>query len=313
MTQIEQKTAPVAGEPTRHEFAASGARITYFEWGKPGGQPVLLVHATGFHARCWDQVVAALPPGYHVFAVDMRGHGRSERKPPYVWNSFAGDVAELVDHLELKNAIGVGHSMGGHCLVQVCARHPGAFSRLLLVDPVIFEPDAYTGDRYRGFDGPEDHPVSKRRDQWAGWEEMYERFRDRGSFALWDDRVLRDYCRYGVLPKPDGNGFELACPPLVEASIYLGNTSTDVYDDIPQIKVPVVVLRAKGRDPDSHDAMDFSRSPTWPRIAEQFQRGRDVYLPQLTHFIPMQAPGLVARFIIDADARADADAGSGDG
>jgi hypothetical protein len=46
--------------------------------------------------------------------------------------------------------------------------------------------------------------------------------------------------------------------------------------------------------------MDFAASPTWPKLAAQFARGRDVYLPELTHFIPMQAPDLVARYILEA-------------
>ncbi|HEY5645941.1 MAG TPA: alpha/beta hydrolase [Pseudomonadales bacterium] len=287
-------------DPTEHEYQTSGPRLTYFEWGSPGQQPVLLVHATGFHARCWDQVVRALGPGYHVYAVDMRGHGRSERVAPYVWDTFARDVSELVEHLQLSAAIGVGHSMGGHCLVQVAASHPGAFSRLVLVDPVIFEPDAYEHDRYRGFGGPEDHPVSKRKNDWVDWREMYERFKDRGSFAVWNDDVLVDYCRYGVLPRAEG-GYELACPPLVEASIYLGNTSTNVYEVIPDVQIPVVVLRAPGRGPDDQDKMDFSKSPTWPHVAEQFAHGTDVFLPNFTHFIPMQDPELVARYIAGAE------------
>lgn len=302
MTGADRWTPAGRTEPAQHNFQGSGARLTWFEWGKPGGQTVFLVHATGFHGRCWDEVVAALPADFHVIAVEMRGHGRSERVPPYIWASFARDVTELVDHLGLKSAIGVGHSMGGHALVQVCARLPGAFERLLLVDPVIFEPDAYVSDRYRNFQGPEDHPVSKRRNQWTSWEEMYERFADRGSFALWKDQVLRDYCRHGVVPAASGEGFELACPPLVEASVYLGNTGTDVHDLMPGIDIPVVVLRARGRDPDASDAMDFSRSPTWEKVAAAFPKGRDVYLPHLTHFIPMQDPQLVARFIVDADA-----------
>jgi lipase len=295
MPSGEPRGAP-RDEPTLHEFQTSGPRLTYFEWGSSGDQPVLLIHATGFHARCWDQVVRALGPGFHVYAVDMRGHGRSERMPPYVWDTFARDVNELVEYLALEDAIGVGHSMGGHCLVQVAAGHPDAFSRLVLVDPVIFEPEAYEHDRYRGFAGPEDHPVAKRKNDWADWQEMYERFKGRGSFAVWNDEVLKDYCRYGVLPKP-GGGYELACPPLVEASVYLGNTSTDVYDVIPDVKIPVVVLRAPGRDPSDHDKMDFSKSPTWAGVAEQFAQGQDVYLPQLTHFMPMQDPQLVARYI----------------
>jgi pimeloyl-ACP methyl ester carboxylesterase len=283
-------------EPVEHQLNANGINLTYFEWGKAGDQPVLLIHATGFHARCWDQVVAALGDGYHVYALDMRGHGRSDKVPPYVWASFAADVGALVEHLGLADAIGVGHSMGGHCLVKVAATHPGAFQRLVLVDPVIFDPEAYSTDRYRGFEDAADHPVSKRKNDWRDWREMYERFRERGTFALWDEAVLEDYCRYGVLPKSDGR-YELACPPLVESSIYLGNTGTNVYDEIAGVHIPVLVLRARVRDPEEHQIMDFSKSPTWPELAAQFEQGEDVYLPGLTHFIPMQNPGMVAGFI----------------
>ena len=83
-------------QPTQHYFQASGARICYFEWGSKGDPGVLLLHATGFHARCWDQMIAALPQRFHVIAVDMRGHGRSEKVAPYVWRSFATDVRELI-------------------------------------------------------------------------------------------------------------------------------------------------------------------------------------------------------------------------
>jgi pimeloyl-ACP methyl ester carboxylesterase len=285
-------------QPIEHSYQTSGACLTYFEWGEPGGKPVLLLHATGFHARCWDQVVRALGPEFHVYAVDMRGHGRSEKLPPYVWNTFGCDIGDLVEHLALEGAIGVGHSMGGHCLVQVAASHPGVFERLVLVDPVIFEPDAYTHDRYRHFEGPEDHPVSKRKNDWADWREMYDRLKDKGAYGLWRPEVLEDYCRHGVLPKEDGR-FELACPPIVESSIYLGNTSTDVYEKIPAVDIPVVVLRARVRDPDAHAVMDFSTSPTWPEVASHFPDGTDVYLPELTHFIPMQNPELVAGYIAD--------------
>ena len=50
--------------PELHHFASSHGDICYFEWGVAGGGPsILLLHATGFHARCWDQVVAAFPAG----------------------------------------------------------------------------------------------------------------------------------------------------------------------------------------------------------------------------------------------------------
>lgn len=292
------------GEPRRHDFQGSQVRLTCYEWGaKDARDTALFVHATGFHARCWDRTVAALPEGWRAIAVDMRGHGTSDKREPYVWETFGRDLEELVSAFDLRQAVGVGHSMGGHCVTQVAARLPDAFRRLVLVDPVIFDPEAYATDRYRGYDSAEDHPVARRRNQWASWEEMFERFRDRPPFSLWRPEVLEDYCRYGVLPRSDGQGYELACPPLVEASIYLGNTQTDIHHLIPEVRVPVVVMRARGRDPDAAPELDFSRSPTWPGLADTFPDGRDVYLPSLTHFIPMQEPEMVARFVVDPQAQ----------
>jgi pimeloyl-ACP methyl ester carboxylesterase len=59
--------------------------------------------------------------------------------------------------------------------------------------------------------------------------------------------------------------------------------------------VPVTVLRGEKRT--RLEAMDFLASPTWERLADQFPKGRDVYLPHLTHFIPMQDPALTADYI----------------
>lgn len=291
------------GEPTQHVFTGNGVRLAWFDWGRLGDPTILLVHATGFHARCWDQIVAALPEGYRVVAVDMRGHGRSDKIGPYLWSTFGADLAALVSGLGIRDAIGVGHSMGGHCVTQVAARVEGAFRRLLLVDPVILDPAVYELDRHQVFATAEDHPVARRRDRWTSWTEMYERFADRLPFSRWRREVLEDYCRYGVEPDPSGEGWRLACPAVVEAAIYLGNSANNVHKLVPQVSVPVVVLRAPGREPGDANMMDFSKSPTWPQLAAEFPHGRDVFLPDHTHFVPMEDPELVARFIVDADAR----------
>jgi pimeloyl-ACP methyl ester carboxylesterase len=90
-----------ASTPAERFFGGATARIAYVEWGRVGDPVILLLHATGFHARCWDQVVRALPPGFRVIAVDMRGHGRSEKTGPIDdWAIPARDFAELVEHLK---------------------------------------------------------------------------------------------------------------------------------------------------------------------------------------------------------------------
>ena len=88
----------------------------------------------------------------------------------------------------------------------------------------------------------------------------------------------------------------LGCPPLVEASIYLGSAGRDIGALVPTLRNRVVVLRAK-RKPKRDSDMDFSQSPTWEGLASAFRNGEDVYLPELTHFIPMQRPDLVAEHI----------------
>jgi pimeloyl-ACP methyl ester carboxylesterase len=295
----------ISRAPTQRRLVCNGIELCYFEWGHatPDQPTVVLAHATGFHARCWDRVVAALPPQRHVIALDQRGHGRSAKVPPFVWQSFGEDLTAFIAALSLQRVVGVGHSMGGHAMVQAAAAAQARFARLLLVDPVIMDPALHAQlTAHNAFpQQPSDHPTSKRNNQWRSWQEMFERLRPRPSFAVWREEVLEDYCRYGLLPNPDGPDFMLACPPLVEAAVYTGSGGRAIDDLLQRIEVPVVVLRAERRE---RTTMDFLASPTWPALAQQFKHGRDVYLPQLTHFIPMQEPELVARFIEDQDAAA---------
>ncbi len=288
------------GSPQHFTFDASEAAVSYYVWGEAGAKTILLIHATGFHARVWDRTVAALPEGYRVIAVDLRGHGRSGKPGPiHDWRTPARDVGELVDHLGLQDAIGVGHSMGGHCLTQVASARPGAFERLVLIDPVMLEPAAYECGVRQPVD-PQAHPVARRRNEWRDWQEMFARFEDRHPYSLWRREVLEDYCRYGVLPAPEGEGYVLACPPEIEASVYLTHASVDIYAEAAKVQAPVTVVRAKPVPrPAEGEMPDFAGSPTWEGVAGGFPKGRDVYLPEMTHFIPMQDPELTARYILD--------------
>jgi pimeloyl-ACP methyl ester carboxylesterase len=259
-------------------------------WDWPGaGPPILFAHAAGFHARCWDQVVRALP-GRRSVAVDLRGHGRSSKPaPPYPWRRFGEDLAGVADALGLAGAIGVGHSMGGHSMVSAACLRPAALAALLLIDPTIFPPERYG---QKPFDASF---VLKRRNRWASPQEMFERFRSRPPFVSWQPEVLRDYCQFGLLP--DGDGFVLACPPPIETAIYSQSTAPDsnLYPEIPALEQPVTILRA-GK-PQGPEVSILSLSPTAPDLAAKFRRGRGLPLPDHDHYIPMADPELVAREI----------------
>jgi len=73
-------------------------------------------------------------------------------------------------------------------------------------------------------------------------------------------------------------------------------TNPGVYASIRALEIPVLILRAKEPSAD-RDVMDFSSSPTWPGLVDEFRQGSEVYLPDHTHFLPMEAPKLVAGYV----------------
>lgn len=285
-------------QPVRHRVAVNGLELAAWEW--PGeGDPILLLHATGFHARCWLAVVEALP-GRHVFALDMASHGESERRPPpYSWKQFGDDVAGAVDVLGLRRVLGVGHSMGGHALVLAAVARPQRFRGLLLVDPVIVSPEL--GLLASGGVSGADHPIRRRRNRWDSPQQMFDAFRAKEPYAHWDARVLMDYCRFGLRPAADG-GYELACPPELEAEVYGSMNMDHILPLLPRVQMPVEIIRARARRP-GDSFFDFSPSPTWERLAELLPDAVDEQLEDASHFIPMERPAWLAERIARFDAR----------
>jgi lipase len=288
-------------QPKLHHVAANGLSLACFEWRAAlrGQTPTLwMVHATGFHGRAWDRVIHRLP-AHHVFAPDQRGHGRSERHAFTSWADFGRDQAALAAAMDLQGAVGIGHSMGAHALVQAAAFAPGRFRQLVLIDPVILAPAEY---HLAPVPPGTLHPASQRKNRFASAQEMVERFADRPPYSVFDTQALQDYCQHGLKPAEDGQGFELACAPTFEGSIYpQARQNAGVYASIRALQMPVLVLRARPQDP-GIKPWDALGTPTWSALAAEFRNGRDLQLMDKTHMLPMEDPALTARLIADAIA-----------
>jgi non-heme chloroperoxidase len=122
-----------------HITTKDGARIFYKDWGPRDAQPIVFHHGWPLSADDWDnQMMFFLGEGFRVIAHDRRGHGRSDQTDHgNEMDTYASDVADLVDGLDLKNAVHVGHSTGGGEVARYVARSiPGRVAMAVLIDAV---------------------------------------------------------------------------------------------------------------------------------------------------------------------------------
>ena len=284
-------------EPVQKTVAVNGITINYFEHNEhlKDALTLLFVHATGFHGRVWDQIIARLP-SCHAIAIDQRGHGRSSKVKIERWQQCIDDVKGVLHSLNLNNVVGIGHSMGAHALVGAMAENEDRMRSLVAIDPVIAAEELYESTDVDVALSHE-HPMAKRRSTFDSPEDMKEWLINKGSYGLFDPAMLEDYCRHGLLPL-DGGGYQLACPPEIEASVYMTSRShRGIYDAIRAITRPVTILRAKLPDPDAE--MDFSSSPTWPGLVDMLKQGKEHFYADKTHFLPMEVPDEVAARIAE--------------
>ncbi|MFI5459538.1 MAG: alpha/beta fold hydrolase [Isosphaerales bacterium] len=114
-------------------------RIFYKDWGPKTAQPIMFHHGWPLSSDDWDaQMLFFLGKGYRVVAHDRRGHGRSSQASEgHDMDHYGTDAAEVVEQLDLRDAIHVGHSTGGGEAARYVARHgKGRVAKLVLVGAV---------------------------------------------------------------------------------------------------------------------------------------------------------------------------------
>jgi pimeloyl-ACP methyl ester carboxylesterase len=106
--------------------------MAYQVSGDPGAPPLVLLHALGEDATNWDGVVAAFVRHWRVYALDLRGHGESDRPGDYSFELMRDDVLGFLDTLGLSRVDLVGHSMGGVVAYLLAEERPERVGRLVL-------------------------------------------------------------------------------------------------------------------------------------------------------------------------------------
>jgi non-heme chloroperoxidase len=236
-----------------------GTEIFYKDWG--AGDPIVFSHGWPLSADDWDtQMLFFLQQGYRVIAHDRRGHGRSTQTGGgHDMDHYADDLAALTAHLDLRDAVHVGHSTGGGEVVRYIARHGAErVARAVLISavpPLMVQTDANPGGTPKSvFDDYMTQLAANRsrfyRDVASGPFYGYNRPGAEPSQAIIDN-----WSRQGMM-----GGAKAHYDGIVAFS------QTDFTEDLKKITVPVLVMHG-----DDDQIVPYEDSG--PLSAELLQKG----------------------------------------
>lgn len=254
------------------------------------GPAVILSHATGFHGRYWDPIVARLPAGHRYVGIDLRGHGDSV-VPDGVsmhWRGMGEDVLAVVDALELGSVRAVGHSMGGCAVIRAEIERPGTIEAAWLCEPIIFPNDAGPALTTEG-DSRMAETARKRREVFDSIDAVLERYGSRPPFSAVHPEALRAYVTHGFREQDDGTVI-LKCRRETEAEVFV-NAQTDTYDHLGSVMAPVTVAGSGDGDGPAKFA---------PGVAAALPNATFEYYGDLSHFAPLEDPDRIAGAIAAA-------------
>jgi non-heme chloroperoxidase len=249
-----------------------GTEIFYKDWGT--GQPIVFHHGWPLSADDWDnQMLFFLDKGYRVIAHDRRGHGRSTQTATgNEMDTYAADVAALVAHLDLKNAVHIGHSTGGGEVARYVARYggEGRVAKAVLigaVPPIMLKTDNNpSGLPIEVFDGFRAALVANRaqfyRDVPAG---PFYGFNREGAKV--SQGAVDNWWRQGMM------GGAKAHYDCIEAF-----SETDFTEDLKKFDIPTLVLH--GEDDQIVPVKDSAK-----KSARIIKGAKEIYYPGAPHGI----------------------------
>ncbi|MBC8498860.1 alpha/beta hydrolase [Candidatus Bathyarchaeota archaeon] len=113
--------------------------LNYAE-GPEGGPPLLLLHGTGNRWQAFIRLIPSLSTRWHVYALDLRGHGKSGRAPHYGFGYYCEDAVAFIDEVIREPTVLFGHSLGGRMALTIAANHPVKTRAIILGDSSLSAP-----------------------------------------------------------------------------------------------------------------------------------------------------------------------------
>ena len=256
------------------------------------GSPILLSHATGFHAHCWEPLADDLTARHEVMGFDHRGYGDAQQVDPsqLSWRSYGDDALAAARFLSEKNnsapIVGIGHSMGGASLLMAAHAQPELFRALFVFEPIVFPPP--TEEDENRPPNPLAGGARKRRATFPSFDAALENFTAKPPMNSFHPKAREAYVRHGFAPTDDGH-VTLKCLPEHEARTYETGGGHGAWEDLPNIQTPVWVV--------SGATAPFQPSAIAIRVAERLPHSTYVQYDEMGHFGPLEHPSVIAALV----------------
>jgi non-heme chloroperoxidase len=260
------------GENTMPSFTTQdGTEIYYKDWGK--GQPLCFHHGWPLSADDWDtQMMFFLERGYRVIAHDRRGHGRSTQTATgNEMDTYAADVDELVQKLDLRDAVHIGHSTGGGEVARYVAKYgKGRVAKAVLISsvpPIMVKSDKNPGGTpIEVFDGLREQTANNRAQFYMDITLPFYGYNRPG--AKISDGVRQNWWRQGMM------GGAKAHYDCIKAF-----SETDFTEDLKAIDVPTLVLHGE-------DDQIVPFADSGPLSAKLLKNSQSKFYPGYPHGMP---------------------------
>lgn len=227
---------------------------------------VLFGHACGFAAGSYLPLLTRLTTFADVFAFDARGHGGSDAPTAdlsiYSSSHYARDLARIGEAVAARKnqapIFYIGHSLGAATWLRLGCLHTAEFGAIpwragLLFEPPIFPPP--THPYYAESQARDRHLVERtkmRRARWSSPDAFATALADRGIFKRVGAQALRAHAAAALRPATDGAGYELCCPPAVEARTFLAFNEPSTFDALTRFPadLPLHLVGGDAADPE---------------------------------------------------------------
>lgn len=269
---------------------SDGSPFALHDMGGDGPQ-VLICHATGFCGRAYAPLASALGNRFHIWSLDMPGHGDSSDPPSgdFSWRLMVSDVIAATRAIASEPlACVVGHSMGGAVALQASADDPSLFAAAYLYEPIIVAPADASRRPGRN---PMADGARRRQDTFASKPEALWRYASRPPLHELSAGSLAAYVEHGFGDNADGT-VSLKCTPENEARTFESSTQITLAT-ITAAALPSLVVTGAA------SALASMGPPVVAALPDAELRVHR----HLGHFGPLQGPEIIADEIAAHAAR----------